>query len=145
MFVTRYQATRTSQVVLVAKNPPASAGDMRDTGLMLRSGRSPGGGHGNPLSVLASRIPQTEEPGGLQSNRLYSRTRLKQLSMHTCTACITQIVWRPRKVTESKRKNLTKESVFFVVADFMMGKEGLVFQGLFRNIWYDFGIVLPWI
>ena len=48
-------------------------------------------------------------------------------------------------MTESKRKNLTKESVFFFVADFMMGKEGLVFQGLFRNIWYDIGIVLPWI
>ena len=26
-----------------------------------------GGGHGNPLSILACRIPWTEEPGGLQS------------------------------------------------------------------------------
>ena len=30
-------------------------------------GRSPGGGHGNPPSTLAWRIPWTEEPGGLQS------------------------------------------------------------------------------
>ena len=30
--------------------------------------RSPGGGHGNPLSsILAWRVPWTEEPGGLQS------------------------------------------------------------------------------
>ena len=38
-----------SQVVLVVKNPPASAGDIRDVGLIPGSGRSPGGGHGNPF------------------------------------------------------------------------------------------------
>ena len=38
-----------SQVVLVVKNPPANAGDIRDTGLIPVSGRSPGGGHGKPL------------------------------------------------------------------------------------------------
>ena len=31
------------------KNPPASAGDIRDLGSIPGSGRSPGGGHGNPL------------------------------------------------------------------------------------------------
>ena len=36
-----------SQVVLVAKNPPANAGDIRDKGLAPGSGRSPGEGHGN--------------------------------------------------------------------------------------------------
>ena len=30
-------------------------------------GRSPAGGHGNPPSILAWRIPWTEEPGGLWS------------------------------------------------------------------------------
>ena len=38
-----------SQVVLVVKNPAANAGDVRDAGSSPRSGRSPGGGHGNPL------------------------------------------------------------------------------------------------
>ena len=33
----------------MVKNPPASAGDLRDTGLIPELGRSPGGGHGNPL------------------------------------------------------------------------------------------------
>ena len=33
----------------MVKNLPANAGDIRDTGLILGSGRSPGGGHGNPL------------------------------------------------------------------------------------------------
>ena len=53
-------------VVLVVKKPPAKAGDIRDMGLIPGSGRSPGGGHGNPC-ILAWRIPWTEEPGGLQS------------------------------------------------------------------------------
>ena len=33
----------------VIKNSPANAGDVRDTGLVPESGRSLGGGHGNPL------------------------------------------------------------------------------------------------
>ena len=36
-------------MVLVVKNPSASAGDIRDTGSVPGSGRSPGGGHGDPL------------------------------------------------------------------------------------------------
>ena len=51
----------------VVKNLPATAGDIRDPGSIPGWGRSPGGGNGNPLSVLAWRIPWTEEPGGLQS------------------------------------------------------------------------------
>ena len=42
-----------SQVALVvknlSKNLPVNAGDVRDAGLIPGSGRSPGGGHGNPL------------------------------------------------------------------------------------------------
>ena len=34
---------------LVVKNPPAKAGDTRDLNWIPASGRSPGGGHGNPL------------------------------------------------------------------------------------------------
>ena len=33
----------------MVKNPPANAGDTGDIGLIPGSGRSPGGGHGNPL------------------------------------------------------------------------------------------------
>ena len=35
--------------MLVVKNPPANAGDVRDMGLIPGLGRSPGGGHGNPF------------------------------------------------------------------------------------------------
>ena len=55
------------QVVLVVKNPPANAGDVRDAGLIPRSGRSPGGGKGNLSSIVVWRILWTEEPGGLWS------------------------------------------------------------------------------
>ena len=33
----------------LVKNPPANAGDTRDTGSVLESRRSPGRGNGNPL------------------------------------------------------------------------------------------------
>ena len=33
----------------MVKNLPANAGDIRDVGLIPGSGRSPGGGNGNPL------------------------------------------------------------------------------------------------
>ena len=33
----------------LVKNSPANAGDVRDAGSISELGRSPGGGHGNPL------------------------------------------------------------------------------------------------
>ena len=56
-----------SQVVLVVKNPPANAGDIRDSSLIPGWGRSPGGGNGNPLQYSCLENPGTGEPGGLQS------------------------------------------------------------------------------
>ena len=41
--------SRASQVALVVKSPPASAGDVRDAGSIPGSGRSPGGGNGITL------------------------------------------------------------------------------------------------
>ena len=58
---------RASQAVLMVKNLPANAGDVRGMGSIPRLGRSPGGGHGNSLLYSCWRIPWTEEPGGLQS------------------------------------------------------------------------------
>ena len=46
-----------SQVALVIKNPPANAGDTRDTGSIPGSGRSPGGGLGNPLQYSCLENP----------------------------------------------------------------------------------------
>ena len=49
------------------KNLPANAGDEGDEVQSLPgSGRSPGGGMETQSSILACKIPWTEEPGGLQ-------------------------------------------------------------------------------
>ena len=51
------------------KNPPANAGDIRDVGLIPGLGRSLAKGMATHSSILAWRIPWTEEPGGLWSIR----------------------------------------------------------------------------
>ena len=50
----------------VVKNPPANAGDVRDLDSILGLGRSPGEVMTVHSSILAWRIPWTEEPGGPQ-------------------------------------------------------------------------------
>ena len=51
----------------MAKNLPANAEDVRDVGSIPGSGRFSGRGHGTHSSILAWRMPWTEEPGRLQS------------------------------------------------------------------------------
>ena len=46
-----------SQVALVVKNLPANAGELRDAALIPGSGRSLGGGHGNPLQYSCLESP----------------------------------------------------------------------------------------
>ena len=48
----------------MVKNLPANAGDV---GLFPGWGRSPGGGHGNPVLYSSLENPWAEEPDGLQS------------------------------------------------------------------------------
>jgi len=62
-----YTHSRASQLALVVKNSFANAGDLRNAGSIPGSGRYPGGGMATHSSILAWRIPQIEEPGGLQS------------------------------------------------------------------------------
>ena len=54
-------------MALVVKNLPDNAGDVRDMGSIPGSGRSPGGGHGNPLQYRCLENPWAEESGGLKS------------------------------------------------------------------------------
>ena len=41
----------------MVKNLPANAGDVKDVGSIPRSGRSPGGGDGNPLQYSCLENP----------------------------------------------------------------------------------------
>ena len=62
------------QAVLVVKDLPASAGDVRDAVLAPGSGRSPGGGHGNPLQYSCLENSMDRESCRLQSLGSQSRT-----------------------------------------------------------------------
>ena len=55
------------QVVLVVSNPPAKAGNIREAGSIPGSGRSPGGGNGNPLQYSSLENSMDRGAGGLQS------------------------------------------------------------------------------
>ena len=72
-----------SQVALLVKNPPASAGDLRDMGSIPGWGRSPGGGHGNPLQYFCLENP-IEEPGGLQFTGC-TESDTTEATSHACT------------------------------------------------------------
>ena len=63
-----------SQTALLVKTPPANAGDLRDVALIPGSGRSLEEGMATHSSILAWRVPWTEELGGLQSMGLQSQT-----------------------------------------------------------------------
>ena len=71
--------------MLVVKNLPTNAGDVRDLGLIPGSGRSPRGGHGNPLEYSCLENP-THRGAWWAAVRAVAKcqTRLKQLSMHVC-------------------------------------------------------------
>ena len=49
----------------MVKNPPANEGDIRDVSLIPGLGRTPGGGHGNPLQYSCLENSMDEEPDGL--------------------------------------------------------------------------------
>ena len=55
--VYRYIQKETSQLVLVVKNLPANAGDVKDAGSIPGLRRSPGGGHGNPFQYSCLENP----------------------------------------------------------------------------------------
>ena len=79
LILIRYKVClRAFQVVLVVKNLPANAGDIRDAGSIPGSRRSPGGGHGNALQYFCLENPR--DRGALWAavyGVAQSRTRLK--------------------------------------------------------------------
>ena len=80
--------TGAAQVVLVVKektkNLPANAGDQKDSdSIPAGSGRSPGGGHGNPLQYSCLENPVNREAWQFMAHKIAkSQTQLKQLSTH---------------------------------------------------------------
>ena len=86
--------TRSTLMVLVVKNLPANAGDVRDAGSVPGSGRSPGGGHGNPLQYFC--LENLTDRGAWRAavqRVTQSRIWLRRLSTHAHLAqtCIFRI------------------------------------------------------
>ena len=68
---------------LEVKNLPASGGDARDKGSILHLGRSPGGGHGNPLQYSSLENPMDRQAWWAMVCRVTkSQTQLKWLNIH---------------------------------------------------------------
>ena len=71
-----------SQVVLVVKNPPANAGDIRNLGSVPGWGRSPGGGQSNPLQYSCL---QTPTDTGAWRAAVRKESDMTEATSHTCT------------------------------------------------------------
>ena len=85
-----------SQVALVVKNLPTNAGDIRDTGSIPRSGRSPRVGNGNPFQYSCLENPMDRAAWWATiCSVTKSQTQLKHLSMNSG--------YRIRKETVSSR------------------------------------------
>ena len=84
--------------------------EVRDTGSIPGSGRSLGGGHGNPVQYSGWRIPWTQEPGGLQfigSHRVrHDRSDLERTHTNAKVAQETSPSDEGVGVAERKRKAL---------------------------------------
>ena len=81
-----YPFPKASQVALVVKNLPASAGDIRDAGLFPGSSRCPRGGDGNPLQYSYLENPMDRGAWWATVSRVArSWTWLKRFGTHTHT------------------------------------------------------------
>ena len=70
-------------MVQLVKNSPANAGDAVDMGLIPGLGRSPGGGHGNPLQYCCLENIDKRSLVGYGPQGCKSQISLKPLSTHT--------------------------------------------------------------
>ena len=71
-----------SQVVLVIKNLPANAGDIRDAGLMPRLARSLAGGNGNLLQYSGLENPMDRRAWQATVHRVTKRHKT-EITWHT--------------------------------------------------------------
>ena len=120
---------RASQVVLEVKNPPAYAGDSRDTDLIPGSGRSPGGGHGNPLQY--SRLENPMDRGAWWA------------IVHGVTDSWTPVKWPDTHILYRRKTRICmvlcftgkKEPGLLFISIYFLGREGLSTYGHQAQYW----------
>ena len=92
----------------MVKNPPANAGDIRDAGLIPGSGRSLGGGHGNPQQYSCLGNPMDRGAWWATVQRVAkNRTQLKQFSMQP--SILYYGPYRKSKIEKNQAKKLKKK------------------------------------
>ena len=106
------------------KESACSAGETGDGDSIPGSGRSPGGGNGNPLQYSCLWIPWTEEPGGLQSSGL-QRVGHDRLTKHVCSSPqpppVSMCMWR----TAAEHSGLHLATKFLATRSFPWAQYGL--------------------
>ena len=89
----------------MVKNPPASAGDVRDASSIPGSERSPGGGHGNPLQYSCLENPHGQRklgaynPWGCKESDTTEVT--KQYIYIYIYIVVSQHLWEPSWIPKS--------------------------------------------
>ena len=71
------------------KNPPANAGDIRDTGSIPGSGRSPGDGHGNPLQYSCLENLMDRGAWWVTVHRI-TESDMTEVTLHARTPALTE-------------------------------------------------------
>ena len=71
-------------MALVVKNPPANAGEVREEGLIPGWGRSPGGGHGNPLQYSYLEKPMDRGDWRITVHGGSKESGMTEVTMHAC-------------------------------------------------------------
>ena len=147
-------------VALGVKNLPANAGDIRDTGLIPVSGRSPGGGLGYPLQYTCLENPKDRGAWWATVHRVTkSWTQLKWLSMHAQVVKVKSDVvkkkyclgtWNVLKRKRNQRSNCqhsldhreskgTPKPLYCLLRNLHAGQKATVRTGHGTTDWFQIG------
>ena len=135
-----------SQVVLMIKNPPANAGDLRDTGSIPGSGRSPGGGNSNPLQCSCLENPMDRGAWRATVLRIANnQTWLKGLSTSTRghTECYLVCTMRWSDIRVLLEEWPWPEESIPSHPSYPCPEQAVAFQALMGSAWLHHGTFRP--
>ena len=97
-------------VTLLVKDPPANAGDRRDLSLTPGSGRSPGGGHGNPLQYFCLENPMDKGSLAGYSPQSHTESDMTEMTQHIYKEPNSNIYQDILDISKRKTDNPNKKS-----------------------------------